>query len=356
MNGVRRRNYQSDDGVLAWRPQAERLGIVARIAQEFAAAWATCGAFEWIALAYLALSSVLIALFAENLAHPGGLIGVQTLAAALILGLCRTGARSAERSGQTGKTFTSKFWHFWRHWYPHLFFLFCFEELGKLVHLVNPGWEDAKLIAFDRWLTGVNPSLWLEKFAHPALNEFMQFAYFTYFVYLLILGGILYYRDDLKSYWAVMTYSAVGYVFGYVIAMLFPVQSPWFMLAGMWHSELAGGPFTALVNLIQKCGRVHGAAFPSQHVAGAMAALWGAWRHRRWLFWTFLPFVACMCVSTVYVRNHYVADVLGGMVTGTLGYVIGSWVMRPSVYGDGSAIGGIHLSPRHEQRATHGER
>jgi membrane-associated phospholipid phosphatase len=35
-----------------------------------------------------------------------------------------------------------------------------------------------------------------------------------------------------------------------------------------------------------------------------------------------------MCISTVYVRNHYVADVFGGMVTGTLGYVIGVWLMR----------------------------
>ena len=124
-----------------------------------------------------------------------------------------------------------------------------------------------------------------------------------------------------------MTYSAAGYAFGYLIAMLFPVQSPWFTLAGQWHGELTGGPFTALINMIEKYGRVHGAAFPSQHVAGAMAALWGAWRHRRRLFWIFLPFVACMCVSTVYVRNHYVADVLGGMVTGTLAYFVGRWVM-----------------------------
>jgi membrane-associated phospholipid phosphatase len=221
-----------------------------------------------------------------------------------------------------------KFWRFWRHWYPHLFFLFCFEELAKLVHLVTPNWQDAKLIAFDQWLTGVNPSLWLERFAHPALNEFMEFAYFTYFLFLLVLGGILYHRRDWESYWGVMTYSATGYVLGYVISIFFPVESPWFTFAGMWHSNLTGGPFTALVNLIEKCGRVHGAAFPSQHVAGAVAALWGAWRHRRWLFWIFLPSVLCMCVSTVYVRNHYVADVFGGMVTGTLGYVIGSWIMK----------------------------
>jgi len=308
--------------------EAEKQGAALWFAREAASAWAACGAFEWVALGYLAASSALIAVFAENLAHPVKLFGVQALFATLILILCLTEARLAEQANWRGETTASKLWRFWRYWYPHLFFLFCFEELGKLVHLVTPAWQDAKLIAFDQWLTGLNPSLWLERFAHPALNEFMQFAYFTYFVYLLILGGILYYRRDWESYWSVMTYSAVGYVFGYVISILFPVQSPWFTLAGMWHGDLTGGPFTALINLIEKCGRVHGAAFPSQHVAGAAAALWGAWRHRRWLFWIFLPFVLCMCVSTVYVRNHYVADVFGGIMTGALGYVIGSWIMR----------------------------
>lgn len=326
MNEIRQRNFQSNEGVIALPLHAERLGIAERLAREFAGAWEACGTFEWIALGYLGLSSVLMVLFAENLAHPIRLIGVQALVAAIILGLCRTGAKAGERAEQGGETFAPKFWHFWRHWYPHLFFLFCFEELAKLVHLVNPGWEDARLIAFDHWVTGVNPSLWLERFAHPALNEFMQFAYFSYFLYLLLLGAILYCQRDFKSYWAVMSYSAIGYAFGYVIAMLFPVQSPWFMLVGQWHGELAGGPFTALINFIEKCGRVHGAAFPSQHVAGAVAALLGAWRHRRWLFWVFLPFVVCMCVSTVYVRNHYVADVAGGIVTGALGYVVGVWV------------------------------
>ncbi len=343
MNELPTRNYQSREDAMLWltsgranglaretRSAAEQSGVARTVAREIAEAWAACGAFEWIALGYLALSSVLIAVFAENLAHPARLIGTQALVSAIILGLCRAGAWESKtdiRVSSTG-TLSSRFWHFWRQWYPHLFFLFCFEEMSRLVHLVNPAWEDAKLLAFDRWFTGVNPSLWLEQFAHPALTEFMEFSYFTYFLFLLILGAILYRQRDFKSYWAVMTYSAAGYVFGYVIAIFFPVQSPWFTLAGMWHGELVGGPFTALINFIEKCGRVHGAAFPSQHVAGAMAALWGAWRHRRWLFWIFLPLVASMCVSTVYVRNHYVADVLGGMVTGTLGYFVGTWLMK----------------------------
>jgi len=223
-----------------------------------------------------------------------------------------------------------KFWHFWRHWYPHLFFLFCFEELGRLVHLIYPRWQDAKLIAFDHWLAGVHPAVWLEQFATPARNDFMQLAYLTYFTYLLVLSGVLYYRRDWRGYWSVMTYSAVAYAIGYIIAICFPIESPWFAMSGWWHGELRGGPFTATINFIEHFGRVRGAAFPSEHVAGSVAALWGAWRHRRWLVWVMLPLVLCMCLATVWGRYHYVADVFGGIITGTLGFVIGSWVMTKS--------------------------
>jgi len=330
MNGPERQIYRGNEVVLPWRAisfEAEKQGIAALIAREATAAWAACGAFEWIALCYLALSSMLIAAFAENLAHPLKLIGVQTLVAMVILILCWMESKGGA-ARNVRPTVAQKFWHFWRHWYPHLFFLFCFEELAKLVHLVTPAWQDAKLIAADYWLTGVHPTVWLEQFTTPGRNDFMQFAYITYFTYLLMVGGILYYRRDWRGYWSVMTYSAVGYAIGYIIAILFPIESPWFSMAGTWHGPLQGGPFTAAINFIEHFGRVRGAAFPSEHVAGSVAAVWGAWRHRRWLFWVMLPLVICMCVSTVWGRYHYVVDVFGGIVTGTLGYLIGHWMMK----------------------------
>ena len=327
----KRDGFNSDEAVLSWprnEPRESALqNLAANFQRELAHAWKACGTFEWIAIGYMTLSSGLMAIFARNLAHPLRLVVTQMLVSILILGLCGVAAHSERLAILHGERLSTKFWYFWRHWYPHLFFLFCFEELGKLVHLVNPGWQDAKLIAFDYWLTGVHPALWLEQFSTPARNDFFQFAYMTYFTYLLIVGGILYYRRDWKAYWATMTYSAVGYVIGYCIAMIFPIQSPWFAMAGMWHGGLQGGPFTATITFIEQFGRVRGAAFPSEHVAGSVAALWGAWRHRRWLFWTLLPLALCMCVSTVWGRYHYVADVLGGIVTGTLGYAIGSWLL-----------------------------
>ena len=327
----KRDGFESNEVVLTWPQDEARESVLLRVPRilqnELVEAWRACGVFEWIALGYMALSSGLIAIFARNLAHALRLVVAQAFVSFSILALSRIAATSEQRAIVSGQTFSTRFWHFWRHWYPHLFFLFCFEELAKLVHLVNPGWQDAKLIAFDYWLTGVHPALWLEQFSTPARNDFFQFAYLTYFTYLLIVGGVLYWRRDWEAYWATMTYSAAGYAIGYCIAMFFPIESPWFAMAGMWHGDLQGGAVTATINFIEHFGRVRGAAFPSEHVAGSVAALWGAWRHRRWLFWTLLPLALCMCVSTVWGRYHYVADVLAGVATGTLGYAIGRWLM-----------------------------
>jgi membrane-associated phospholipid phosphatase len=291
-------------------------------------AWSACGAYEWLALGYLALTSGLILIFAENLVYPFRLVTVNASVAAIILALCVVQARSASRKRLYGPSFAADWWHFWRHWYPHLFFLFCFEELAYLMTLYTPHWQDAKLIAFDYWLTGVYPSVWLEQFATPFRNDLMQLVYFTYFAYLVIVGLVLYLRKDWRGYWSAMTYSMAGYSIGYYIAMFFPIESPWFAMAGWWHGPLHGGPFTALMAFIEHYGRVRGAAFPSAHVTGATAALWAAWKFRRWLFWLLFPFYLGMCFSVIWGRYHYCADVIAGIITGTLGFLIGSWIMQ----------------------------
>lgn len=320
----------------AWTPRpfeepvaSSSAAVVSRRKKKvLAQAWAGCGAFEWLALGYLAANSLLITVFAQNLAHPLRLLATNAFVASVILSLCLVQARSAARKQLYGPSFAADWWHFWRHFYPHLFFLFCFEELAFLMTLVTPRWQDARLIAFDHWLTGVHPSVWLEQFATPFRNDVMQLVYFTYFAYLLIVGIVLYVRHDWRGYWSAMTYSMAGYMIGYFIAMVFPIESPWFAMAGWWKAPLHGGPFTAMMSFIEHYGRVRGAAFPSAHVTGATAALWAAWKFRRWLFWALLPLYIGMCASTIWGRYHYCADVLAGILTGTIGYFIGTWIMN----------------------------
>jgi membrane-associated phospholipid phosphatase len=125
-----------------------------------------------------------------------------------------------------------------------------------------------------------------------------------------------------------MTSTALAHYTVYSIAVLFPIESPHFSLALAQLAPLSGGFSTALIEAIEKYGRVRGAAFPSAHVAGSMVAILCAWRYRRWLFWATLPFFVSMMVATIYGRYHYVADVLAGMLVGAGGYVVGLKLMQ----------------------------
>jgi membrane-associated phospholipid phosphatase len=299
-------------------------GTVTQLGAEFAT-WrvrigCACGGFEWVTLSYLTVLNVLIMVFFRSIPHPQRYIAAhQCVALGILLMAC-----SAHRRPRA-------LWRFVRHWYPLPLYIGFFEELQGLVHLVFPGWFDAGLLRFDFWLCGAQPAMWMSQFARPTLNDFMQFSYMTYFAYLVLLPALLYARRETRAFWTVMTSTALAHYTVYLIAAVFPIESPHFSLehASLAHlSPLKGGFSTALIEVIEKYGRVHGAAFPSAHVAGSMVAILCAWRYRRWLFWATLPFFVSMMVATVYGRYHYVADVLAGMLVGAAGYAAGVKLMR----------------------------
>ena len=275
------------------------------------AALKSCGPYEWVTLVYLGVLNLLLFVFYRNLPGAAKYFLLHCTIAVGILSL----AWAAERWPSAGLRFV-------RHWYPFALFIFFFEELHYLVHLIFPGWFDHWLIAFDFALFGVHPTVWLEKFATPATNDLMAFFYLTYYGYTVALVGVLYARKKWRPFWTVMTATATAYVMGYLIALAFPIEGPYHTLRTLQQGARGGGPVTALMDFIQRFGRVHGAAFPSLHVAGAFVALLGPRKYVRGLFWAFLPLFAAMCVSTVYGRYHYVADIFGGLLIGAAGFWI----------------------------------
>lgn len=282
----------------------------------------SCGAFEWVTFIYLAWLGAIFLLRHRNIDHAPRFIAIHMAIAAAIIGLA-VAARHSQNKRRHNKLI-----HFARHWYPLPLYIFFFEELQNLVHTIYPGWFDRYLIQFDFHLAGIHPSIWLAQFSSLALNDFMQFAYMTYFLYLVILPAILYVQREHLAFWTTMVSTAIAHYLVYVIAILFPIESPHYSLASLQSKPLTGGYFTAAINLIEHFGRVHGAAFPSAHVAGSMVAILASSKYRRWLFWGCLPFFASMCVATIYGRYHYVADVLAGLIVGAIGFVAGNKLMR----------------------------
>jgi membrane-associated phospholipid phosphatase len=275
----------------------------------FSEAVADLGPLERVTLVYLAWIETILILFHRKVSHASVYMALQFAVAFGIALVAHGGAVSR-----------NPILRFARHWYPLPLYIFFFEELQGLVHIIFPGWFDHWLIQFDFNLTGVHPSVWLAQFATSALNDAMQFAYMTYFLFLVILPAILYFEKDFTAFWTVMTATAVAHYSVYVIAVLFPIESPYFSLASLHSAPLAGGLFTATIELIEHYGRVHGAAFPSAHVAGSMVAILAARRYKPWLYWICLPFFLAMCVATVYGRYHYVADVIAGIAVAAIAW------------------------------------
>jgi membrane-associated phospholipid phosphatase len=217
---------------------------------------------------------------------------------------------------------------FLSHWYPLAFFGFFFEEIGQLSHAVFPDWFDASLVALDHALFRAHPTVWLEQFSGYWMNEYMQLAYTTYLPLLPLFGAYLWRRGRREGFATYIVSMCVAYYLCYVIFLFFPIEGPHHTLAHLQRVELTGGPFTAVIGLIEKHGRVHGGAFPSTHVAGAVVVLISAYRFARRLGYALTPLVLSICVSTVYGRYHYAVDVLAGTVMGVIGCWLGAKLRR----------------------------
>ena len=121
----------------------------------------------------------------------------------------------------------------------------------------------------------------------------------------------------MRAFWTVMTASMIGYSFGYVISIFFPVEAPFYAIRSLQLPPLVGGPATSLIDFIESWGRVRGGGpviFGSS--ASSEPGATGAF------FWVFLPCFIAMCVSTIYGRYHYIADILARILVGAVAFLL----------------------------------
>ncbi len=104
---------------------------------------------------------------------------------------------------------------------------------------------------------------------------------------------------------------------GYVLYVIFPAAPPrlYFESLGLFTVTLRGGPITSFQDALLQMMPNHAAraAFPSLHSAVSCLSLYYAWKSCRWFFPILLAFVIGLLVSTVYLRHHWVVDLIAGV-------------------------------------------
>ena len=212
---------------------------------------------------------------------------------------------------------------FLHNWYPLGMFIVCFEEASRLSFLIREGWQDRYILAVESHIFPIPPTVWLGIHGSWLLTEVVEVGYFSYFVLLMIVGGVLYARQEKRAFRQVMDATVLAYLACYVVFIFFPTEGPAHTLATQHNFPLpGGGPFHWMVGLIQSSAGVHGNAFPSAHVAGGVVALFFGWKYASKLGFALTPLVVLLCIGAVYDRYHYVSDVIAGIVVGVIASLI----------------------------------
>ena len=241
---------------------------------------------------------------------------------------------------------------FVRDWYTPLLFIFHFEftlTLNQSVaplyaswlsrwaqdaafnpeHLGHRFYFDALFVLADERLFGFQPSV---RFAQALpwrwFGEVMHIFYFSFYCFVPFLGAVLWFRKKQQAFDDMMFRSALTMFACCLIFIVFPVAGPRYFFTPDASRPNQGYLFAWLIDVIFKNGDIPNGAFPSSHVAVTLAVTAAAYRYERRLFvWLFITFTG-LCMSVVYIGEHYAVDVAAGLVAGLALYAVASPLRR----------------------------
>jgi membrane-associated phospholipid phosphatase len=199
--------------------------------------------------------------------------------------------------------------------FPVIAVLLIFDSLGGLIRYINPRTYDHILIQIDYIIFGTHPTLFLEQFIHPVFTEILQLAYTSYYFLPLILGIILKVRRKNAEFDRSIFLILLCFFLSYIGYILVPAIGPRYTMNHLQNTELDGILLRNIIDgTLTRLEGIKRDAFPSGHTAVTLVILSLAYRFQKSLFWIFLPVVIALLISTVYLRYHYVIDVMGGII------------------------------------------
>jgi membrane-associated phospholipid phosphatase len=210
-------------------------------------------------------------------------------------------------------------------WIPFLVLFLSYEYLRGLGTRVGMPVHDVTELerAFD---FGQVPTVLMQQaFYHPGKVSWYDVAatmfYFLHFAFPLAVGYIFWLQA--RPYFRRYSWALIGMSFAaFIFYVLVPVAPPWLALPDSVvkiidqtlpsYTDLPGIPVPVSIYHWMNPNKV--AAMPSLHAAFPLLAFMFAWRLFGRRAWPLLVYTSLVWVSIVYLGEHYVIDIIGGIV------------------------------------------
>lgn len=291
-------------------------------------------AVEWIAIGYLLLTFLMMAVLWDKLVSPEQMIkGRITF---VLVTLAAWGVYWLKPCRLTMFLRIAVQMVFLSWWYPDTY------ELNRMLPNLDHMFAGCEQAVF-----GCQPALlFAQKVPWGWFSELMCMGYISYFpmmTILLIYYFFYRYNEFLKAAFVLL---GAFFIF-YVIFIFLPVTGPQFYYLAVGPEKIAAGVFPNLgdwflthsermavpgwtdgffyhiLEMAHNAGERPTAAFPSSHVGiTTVVMLLAHHTHCRKLVLGMLPFYILMCLSTVYILAHYAIDALTGLFTGVVLYFV----------------------------------
>jgi membrane-associated phospholipid phosphatase len=269
-----------------------------------------------VVIAYLAVLAALVAASYPRIGFWWAIVLAHAAAIALITICSRPTAPRARA------------WRFIRGWYPVALIPITFKELTFLIPLIHPRDFDWELARIDYWMFGAHPTVWLERFTWPVLTELFQISYTAYYFLPVILGALLWSKGWFDRFHYFVFVAVLGFYLSYLGYIAVPAIGPRFIMAGEQSIPLTGVfTFRFIRETLDRAEGITRDCFPSGHTELTLLVLYYAKRFHRRTFWLMLPAGSALIISTVYLRYHYVIDIIAGVALAFLVILI-----APSLY------------------------
>jgi membrane-associated phospholipid phosphatase len=214
-----------------------------------------------------------------------------------------------------------------RFWYSIFIILFFFKEIYLIMVNLKPVYYDELLIKADYFIFGFNPTQAVHFIANPFLTEFLQIIYTMFYIIPVIYGLELYLWKRYDEFKYAMFVIFLGFYLTFIGYMILPAIGPRFTLHefGSINIEVPGLMFTNLLREIVNIGEsvpkgtpfpelsAQRDAFPSSHTVIVLLIAYLSHKIKSKSFYFYFPYSLLVIFSTIYLRYHYVVDIIAGV-------------------------------------------
>jgi membrane-associated phospholipid phosphatase len=232
---------------------------------------------------------------------------------------------------------------------PYLIIAFLYDNWMLVQQVTSPSFQiiDPGLKLADEFIFRQQPAFYLERWLNPIAVDYFMAAYSMFFIYPFFYLIYLIQKNAYNLFQEILLAQNLAIIISLICFIIFPAKGPRVLLAEDFTialsgihfdflKEMSGSPsfFHMQYDLWNLLERIKTDCMPSMHSGLCLLCLMYAlknkhlFKYRKTALYFWIIGVGSLIISTVYLRYHWVVDVIAGAVLAVIIYYLSGFIYK----------------------------